>query len=428
MVRLSRLCVCILALVCGGLPTGASADEAGFFPLLPSFARDLPTLGMATLDAKGIGLKSDESDAVFHIGGRLHYDVGAAGLDPKQKFDALSSNGAVRRAWFEATLTLRDVLVAFQYDLASATRPVDDAYVSYSPVAGFRVVAGNFKEPFSLNQLESNNTTLFTERSLLDTFSPQRDFGLGVGGNGERWTLMGGAFGGTPVATGIGRYGIAGTARATYAPLFDAVQVLHLGIAGSYRALDRDGTALSFGDTPEDDLFAKSLVSTGAIRDADAVERLGLEGAYQHGSVRLQGEYALTSVSGTGAPGRTFQAGYAELGWVVNGLGRRYRVAAPGASEYAIFGGVTVPDERRVSRGGTGIVELAARYSAIDLRSGPVRGGAEQDGSLGINWYPDNDMRLMADYVHARADPSASTVTNRRVDSDQFVGRVQVYW
>ena len=93
---------------------------------------------------------------------------------------------------------------------------------------------------------------------------------------------MGGAFGGTPVATGIGNYGIAGTARATYAPILDAVQVLHLGVAGSYRALDRSGTALSFSDKPENYLFSTSLISTGSIRNADAVGRFGLEGAYQY--------------------------------------------------------------------------------------------------------------------------------------------------
>ena len=406
----------------------ARAEDAGPLPFVPVFLQEIPGLGRATLDTKGLGLASGDSDAVFHIGGRLHYDVGAAGLSPRQAFPALSSDGAVRRAWFEAGLKLDDVVLAFQYDLASATRPVDDAYLSYKVSDRFHVVAGNFKEPFSLNQLESNNTTLFTERSLLDTFAPQRDFGLGLGGNGERWTLMGGAFGGTPVATGIGRYGIAGTARATYAPLLDGTQVLHLGVAGSYRALDRDGTALSFNDKPEDYLFSTSLVSTGTIRNADAVGRLGLEGAYQYGSVRVQGEYAVTAVSGAGAADRRFDAGYVEVGWVVNGPGRSYRVAAPSASEYAVFSGVEVPDARRVSRGGTGVFELGARFSALSLQSGTVRGGVERDASVGLNWYPDRNLRAMADYVHASADPSAGSVTGRRIDSDGFVGRLQVSW
>lgn len=414
-------------LVLAGAPA-AAADADGPLPFLPVFLQEWPGVGEAKLDSKGIALASATSEAVFHIGGRFHYDVGAAGLSPRQSFAALSENGTVRRAWFEASLKLRDVTLAFQYDLASANRPVDDAYIAYAPASGFHVVAGNFKEPFSLDQLESNNTTLFVERSLLDTFSPQRDVGIGFGGNGERWTAMGGAFGGTPVATGIGSYGIAGTARVTYAPVLDADRVLHLGVAGSYRALDPGGTALSFNDKPEDFLFSKSLVSTGTIRNADAVGRLGLEGAYQYGALRFQGEYALAHVSGAGAADRSFQAAYLEAGWVLNGPGRRYRVAAPAASGYAVFEGVAVPEERRVSRGGSGVFELGARVSTIDLRSGPVRGGAETDASLGLNWYPGGDLRLMADYVHAHADPAAGSLSVQRLDSDQFIGRLQLAW
>jgi phosphate-selective porin OprO/OprP len=426
--RVPGLVVVLLSFAAPAAAAGSAAsDNAGPLPFLPYFLREWEGIGQAMLDTKGITLTSPDAD--FHIGGRLHYDFGAAGLDPKQKFGALSANGSVRRAWLETSLTLKNGLViAFQYDFASATRPVDDAYISYKGFDPFHVVVGNFKEPFSLNQLESNNTTLFTERSLLDTFSPQRDFGFGVGAHGERWTLMAGVFGGTPVATGIGDYGTAGTARFTYAPILNEVQVLHVGIAGSYRALDRNGTALSFSDKPEDFLFSKSLVSTGTISHADAVGRFGLEGAYQYGPVRVQSEYALTTVSGAGATDRSFQAGYVEAGWTINGKGRAYRLVAPAASEYAVFQGVAVEDDQRVSRGGIGVFELGARFSAIDLQSGAVKGGAERDATVGVNWYPDDNIRLMADYTRAHADPSASSVTGRKIDSDLFVGRLQVAW
>ena len=404
------------------------ADEAGAFPYLPVFLQALPPVGRAKLDTKGVTLSSDDGDVSLRIGGRLHYDFGAAGLDPKLSKPALATNADIRRAWFESYLTFRNgVSVAFQYDLSSATRPVDDAVIAYK-ADRFNIVFGNFKEPFSLDQLESNNTTLFTERSLLDTFAPQRDFGLGAGTHGERWTLFGGAFGGTPVATGITNYGIAGTARLTYAPILAAEEVLHFGVAGSYRALDRGGTALSFADKPEDFLFSTSLVSTGTIRNADAVGRFGLEGAYQRGPFRLQSEYALTTVSGAGAADRTFEAGYVEAGWVLNGKGREYRLVPTYASEYAVFQGVKVEDPQRVSHGGIGVFELGARFSAIDLRAGPVRGGAERDASLGLSWYPDDNIRLMADVVKARADPSAASVTGKPVDADLFIGRLQVSW
>jgi phosphate-selective porin OprO/OprP len=57
-----------------------------------------------------------------------------------------------------------------------------------------------------------------------------------------------------------------------------------------------------------------------------------------------------------------------------------------------------------------------------------VKGGAERDATVGVNWYPDDNIRLMADYTRAHADPSASSVTGRKIDSDLFVGRLQVAW
>ena len=431
MTRGAVLPVCsVLALMATlSTPDPARAADAGAFPYLPVFVQDWAGFGKGTLDTRGIVLQSAADEVEFKIGGRFHYDVGAAGLDPRLSRPALAANGDIRRAWFEPSLTFKNGLtLAFQYDFSSATRPIDDAVVSYKGFDPFIFVLGNFKEPFSMNQLESNNTTLFTERSLLDTFSPQRDFGFGVGTHGERWTLAGGVFGGTPVATGVADYGVAGPARRTYAPILTAEQVLHFGVAGSYRALDRNGTALSFSDKPEDFLFSTSLVSTGTIRNADAVGRFGLEGAYQTGPLRIQSEYALTTVSGAGAGDRSFQAGYVEGGWVINGKGRAYRLAPKYASEYAVFQGVAVEDGERVSRGGIGVFELGGRFSAIDLRSGAVKGGAERDATVGLNWYPDNNIRFMADYVRAHADPSAASVTGKRVDSDIFVGRLQVFW
>ena len=47
---------------------------------------------------------------------------------------------------------------------------------------------------------------------------------------------------------------------------------------------------------------------------------------------------------------------------------------------------------------------------------------------MGLNWYPDNNIRFMADYIRAHAEPSATSVTGRIVDSDIFIGRLQVHW
>ncbi len=88
-----------------------------------------------------------------------------------------------------------------------------------------------------------------------------------------------------------------------------------------------------------------------------------------------------------------------------------------------------VRDDQRISQGGIGVFELAVRFSAIDLHSDGVRGGQEQDITAGVNWYPDVNIRVMADYVHAHAQPAAFQVgQGSTVESDIFVGRVNFYW
>lgn len=110
-----------------------------------------------------------------------------------------------------------------------------------------------------------------------------------------------------------------------------------------------------------------------------------------------------------------------------NGRGPAYKLDPAVATEWATFRGIEVADEQRVSRGGIGVFELGARIDGIDLDGGPVRGGAERNATVGLNWYPERNLRLTADYVHALASPSSSSLTGRAVRDDSFVGRLQLY-
>ena len=72
---------------------------------------------------------------------------------------------------------------------------------------------------------------------------------------------------------------------------------------------------------------------------------------------------------------------------------------------------------QRLSRGGMGVFEVAARYSAIDLTSRDIQGGFQQDVTLGLNWYPEPFIRVMANYIHAWANPTAHAVTGRPAEA-----------
>ena len=51
-----------------------------------------------------------------------------------------------------------------------------------------------------------------------------------------------------------------------------------------------------------------------------------------------------------------------------------------------------------------GAIELAARYSALDLADEDISGGRLQDTTVGVNWYLNPNMRIMLNYVHSEAD------------------------
>ena len=380
-----------------------------------------------TIDDKGITL-SFPDEAKLRIGGRLQLDSGAAGIRQPGFPEPFSDTVAVRRSWIESYLSIGGTLeLAFQYDFADAMRPIDDAAIAWTGIPDTILTVGNMKEPFSLDQLISDNNTLFTERSLADAFAPARNFGFAIGRSGQDWTLVTGMFGGN-ANTGIRSEGLASTTRATFAPIHADTEVLHLGVAGSYRSLPRDAAPLSLSSPSEAFLFARAFVDTGDIRDASSIGRIGLEAAYRNGPLLIQAEYIRTEVSRfDGARPLTFQGGYVEASCVLNGKGRDYALTPKYGATYAIFEGVKVGDAERVSNGGIGVFELAARVSAIDLDDGSVHGGIERNVSVGVNWYPDRNIRLMADYVRSRTAPSALQ-GGRAIDADVLIARMQLSW
>ena len=188
---------------------------------------------LATFDERGLTLRSPDDSVDFHLGGRLHMDLGsAASSGVTSEFDT----ARIRRIWIEPKLTInKDLIFNLQYDLSSQTTRIDNLLLSYKGFGAFTLTGGNFKEPFSLDWLTSNNDTMFMERSLAQAFvTPGRSMGFAIGTHGENWTVSAGLFGGNINQT-VERGGISGMIRATYAPILTSNEVLHFGLAGSYR-------------------------------------------------------------------------------------------------------------------------------------------------------------------------------------------------
>ncbi|MFB0493761.1 phosphate-selective porin OprO/OprP [Methylobacterium sp. OAE515] len=416
-----------LAGLVGSVHPGLAAEIEAPAPSLPHFAQvDLGISGV-TLDERGITVTSPDDAVRLRVGGRLQLDPAIGGTRPRLA-NGFGSNIEVRRAWVETYLSANNVIdLAFQYDLNTDRTPINDAAIAYHGIDGLVISLGNFKEPFSLQQLISDNNTTFVERALPDALVPARNTGFAIATYGDRWTLTGGVFAGN-INTGIELGGVAGTMRATYAPILNDTEVLHFGVAGSFRSYDETGRGLSFSTKPEAFVFQSSLINTSTIRDAANLARLGAEVAYQNGPLRIQGEYIRADVGRSDGLARaSFGSGYLEGAWIINGKGRRYTVNTNYGADLAIFKGVQVGEAERVTRGGVGVFELAARYSMLNLSDGSVRGGVEHDWTAGLNWYPDRNIRLMADYILAKVDGSPPA-SHRNIKANIAEFRLQLYW
>jgi phosphate-selective porin OprO/OprP len=192
---------------------------------------------------------------------------------------------------------------------------------------------------------------------------------------------------------------------------------VHLGAAGSWRTPD-DADTIRFRQRPESHVTDVRLVNTGAI-DADDFTRGGAEAAAVLGPFSLQGEYIGAHVNRQtpGAPDVWFDGWYALGSWFLTGESRAYEF------ERGAFG--NVKPQRVVGQGGIGAWELLARYSNIDLLDEDIEGGEQDDLTIGLNWYPTSNLRLLLNYVRVLDVNGGSSA---RVEPAAFQARAQVHW
>jgi len=298
--------------------------------------------------------------------------------------------------------SIYDIGYKFQIDFAGDP-DIKSMYLAFpSPVPNSGIQVGKLKEDLGLAESTSSKYMTFMARPLLTEFAGGREVGLRLGGGAAGGDLNYGIGvyrstldDGLGTSRGDGEY--KGTGRVAYVPWSTdgGRKLVHLGASGSLASLNAD-EASSEAHEPEVHL-APDFVNTGDL-NADQSTRLGGEAALVYSAFSVQAEYLQKQYGlDGGGDDPTFGAWYVSGSFFLTGEHRPYDGGA--------FGRV-VPDEnfRAGDDGGLGAWEIAARYSTMDLTDSGVVGGEAAAITVGVNWYLNPSVRLMANYTRADVD------------------------
>ncbi len=340
-----------------------------------------------------------QAEMTVNVGGRIQVD---AAIYDEADTD-LGDGTEFRRARIFAGGNIDDSWkYKIQIDFADNDLDMKDAWISHS--SGFKI--GQFKAPFSLEELTSGNTTTFMERAMVvGTFSPSRVIGVGWGTKGDSWTfdVMGhGQNADSQEAPADEGWGAAG--RATWAPINNDDMVLHFGGAVSWTQPENGNSeSFRYRARPESHVTNVRLVDTGTIEGLDYQTVFGLEAAWIWNSFSLQGEWMSATAEcddacfddGTILADDSYDFGgwYAYASWISGGNKRAYKNGKIARTK------------------AKNAWELALRWSNIDLTDGSgnfneatgeidgIDGGEQDNLTFAVNYYVNPYLRFMFNYV-----------------------------
>ena len=335
--------------------------------------------------------------------GRAHFDMASASTDNGLK---KYNNGAnFRRGEFGVYgKVLKDwgYGIGFQFggsgnDGKQGT--IKEAFVSYNGFKDLSLQIGALSIPQTLDYATSSNDITFIERAAAANMmiSLGADDGrTGVGGTYSDGTVFAMLYYmkspvGTDATTAAEADSVAGRFAVALHPFENSV--LHLGVSGTY-AMHVVGSKLSLGDRPGIRVDNIKYIDTGNLVTVDNAKYYGPEVAFATGPFRVQGEYYKYDISRAIGGDVNLDAWYAQASYVLTGESYKYK----GGS--ASFGGIKPANP--VGKGGFGAWEIAARYGDSDLNdvAAGVNGGHEKLTTVGLNWYPNNNIRFMLNYIH----------------------------
>ncbi|MFD0726527.1 OprO/OprP family phosphate-selective porin [Lysobacter brunescens] len=324
-------------------------------------------------------------------------------------------------------------LVGFRLtpEFAGDSTTIVDAYVDlkFDPRATVRI--GKVKGPVGLERLQSASGIALVERGFPTELAPNRDLGVQLQGDlfGNRLNYVVGVYNGAPdgrdaATTNVdNEFEYAG--RVFWEPFKNSANAwsgLGVGVAASVgETFGAGNNVLPRYRTPGQVQFfgyGANVVGDGLRR------RFSPQGYYYGGRFGVLGEYITSEqevriASGIGAGRREHLEHEA---WQLTGS-----VVLTG--EDASYRGVAKPDRPFTVGGeGWGAFELVGRYGELSLDdatfplfANPATSArASRAWTLGLNWYLNSNLKLVANYTEASFDGGAAAGADREDEKSIF--------
>ncbi len=348
----------------------------------------------------GLKFSSEDGNHALQVGGRTFADFAYISEDDALRA-ALGGEGQGTGVEFRAARIFvsgkayKRLAWKTEYDFGGDK--VKDIWISIKkvPVVG-NLKFGHFKEPFSLDELTSLRFVSFMERSLSAAFNPSRNVGVQINDNAfdKRMTWALGVFRETSAVDGFSdssAYQITG--RMTGAPVYrdGGREAVHVGLSYSHKFRELGGGEDVRWKAKSESHLAQTVADSGTL-DTDGADLLNLEAAAVYGSLAVQAEYT-TAWADMGGGSRDRSWGlYAQASYFLTGEHRSYDLKKGAFNRTKIL---------KPLGEGSGAWQVAARFSRLRLNSGGVNMGNIRDITLGLNWYPYSNFRVMANYIHS---------------------------
>jgi phosphate-selective porin OprO/OprP len=357
------------------------------------------------------------------------YEDGARQLNGS----ALTDTFLIRRARIGLAGTFYRYLDFFvEADFGQGQAVLTDAYLDIHYWPEFRLRGGQFKIPFSYEELFSDNNLDLVERSVADNLTPGRDLGAMLHGSlfGGAIGYAGGIFNGSGQNKADTNNSKDLAARLVVLPLrwagLSGWGTLHLGadLTWGEETQSNNATSQSLqGKTDGQFIFFPSIPTRG--------DRLRYSGevAYYTGPFTLYGEYIQSQEErkGIGTGADLFGRGwYVTTTYVLTG-----ETKVPGQTVVPTRWAMPVGPDR-----GWGAWELAARFAQLDFRANDpsVKSNRVNALTLGVNWYLTPNVKWLVNFVQnwfpteTLTPFSFGNPNNTRTSEWEFLTRLQLWF